>query len=166
MYIASLFPPSRVRSNWRYALLASLPCYVRRFLFAFVIVPAAVPVVALAILNHGSFTGMATTVLEQAAGSGTNPDTIRLRTCTDTAARHAPSAAICMHWRTDDVPITTLAPQVGHGLFVAWLVAVVVMLATDLGVSPPSPIGLRRRLDSIGRPRAELSRAIREGEVK
>ncbi|WP_367190267.1 hypothetical protein [Burkholderia sp. Ed8] len=166
MSIESLFPPSRVRSNWRYVLLASLPCYVRRFLFALVIVPAAAPVVGLAILNHGSFTAMATTVLEQAAGSGTNPDTIRLRTCTDTAARHAPAAAICMHWRTDDVPIATLAPQVGHGLFVAWLVAAAITLAVDLVWSPPSPLALRRQLDPIGRQRAERSNASREGEAK
>lgn len=166
MSIESLFPPSRVRSNWRYVLLASLPCYVRRLFVAFVIVPAAFPAVGLAVLNLGSFTGMARTVLEQAAGSGTNPDTIRLRTCTDTAARYAPSAAICMHWRTDDVPIAMLAPQVGHGLFVTWLVAAAITLAADLVWSAPSPLALRRQLDSIGRQRAERSNASREGEAK
>ncbi|MBR8282619.1 hypothetical protein [Burkholderia vietnamiensis] len=166
MSIESMFPPSRSRSKWAQALRASLPCYMLRLFVTFVIVPAAVPVAGLAILNHGSFTGMATTVLEQAAGSGTNPDTIRLRTCTDTAARHEPSAAICLHWRTDDVPIATLAPQIGHGLFVAWLVAVAIVLTADLAWSPPSPLALRRRLDSIGRQRAERSRASREGEVR
>ncbi|WP_185737355.1 hypothetical protein [Burkholderia cenocepacia] len=165
MSIESMFPPARSRSDWAQALRASLPCYVRRLFVAFVVVPAAVPIAGLAVLNLGSFTGMATTVLEQAAGSGTNPDTIRLRTCADTAAQYSPSA-ICMHWRTDDVPVATLARRVGRGLFVAWLVAAAITLAADLVWSPPSPLALRTHLDSIGRQRAERSRASREGEVK
>ncbi|MBN3815150.1 hypothetical protein G3N57_00345 [Paraburkholderia sp. Se-20369] len=165
MSIESLLPPSLTRLSWPRALLASVPCYVRRLVVVFVIVPAAVPGIGLALLNHGSFTGMARTLLEQAAASGTNPDTIRLQSCADPLV-HLPRSPICTHWRTDDVPIQTLAPQLGHGLFAVWLVTAIIMLATDLGKSPSSPLALRERLNTIGRRRTERSRATVEGDAK
>jgi len=165
MSIESMFSSSHARSNRRQALLASLPCYVRRLVVVFILVPAALPGIGLAMLNHGSFTGMATTLLEQAAGTGTSPDTIRVESCADPALHHSPSS-ICTHKRTDDVSIATLAPQLGRGLFTVWFFVATVLLVLDLIYSRSSPLGLRRRLDWIGRRRAEQSRANGEGEAK
>jgi len=160
-----MFPSSHVHSNWHQALLASLPCYVRRLIVTCVIIPTALPGIGLAMLNHGSFTGMATTVLEQAAGTGTSPDTIRVESCADPVGQHAPSP-VCTQKRTEDVSISTLAPQLGRGLFTVWLFVATVMLVLDLIYSPSSPLALSRRLDWIGRRRAEQSRGNGEGAAK
>ncbi|WP_257828201.1 hypothetical protein [Burkholderia glumae] len=138
------------RSEWPRLLLASLPCYVSRFFVVAVLVPAAMPVLAIAVASGGSFTGMARTVLETAAGAGTGPGAIRFRTCADpiTAAKPSP---VCTHVRIDEETIPVLASRAAPYLRGIWLYIAGCGLLWGVAYWRPSPLHLRQRLNRHGR---------------
>lgn len=105
-------PASKAWPSWVHPLLSSLPTYLYRAFVVAVIVPCAMPLAVILVLNLGSFTATTETVLEMAAGSGTDPAAITLQTCDDEVAgsartKHAPH--FCTHYKYESVAVPELA---------------------------------------------------------
>lgn len=102
------------RPGWVGPFLASLPVYARRLLMYGFVFPCALPLALVAVLNLGSFTGIAQTFLEMAAGTGNDATRIHFRTCADpedlTRAKLAPTT--CSVYREEDLAIPVLAERV------------------------------------------------------
>ncbi|MET3631951.1 hypothetical protein [Burkholderia sp. 572] len=105
-------PASKAWPSWVHPLLSSVPTYLFRAFIVGVIVPCALPLALILVLNLGSLTATTETVLEMAAGSGIDPAAITLQTCDDEftrsgQAKHA--IHMCAHYKNESVAIPELA---------------------------------------------------------
>lgn len=158
---------TRAWPSWLTPLLSSVPTYLCRLVYVAVIVPCAMPLALILVLNTGSLTATTQTVLEMAAGSGTDPAAITLQTCDDdftssAQAKHVPH--ICTHYKNADVAVAELAQRAVPVERVLYLAVVILTLAVSWSTWQPTPFGwyLLERKAKV----AEATEAKRHGAAQ
>ncbi|WP_186135074.1 hypothetical protein [Burkholderia gladioli] len=131
------------RPGWVGPFLASLPVYARRLLMYGFVFPCALPLALVAVLNLGSFAGIAQTFLQMAAGTGNDATRIHFRTCADpedlTRAKLSP--ATCSAYREEDLPIPVLAARVAPQIRILYLLVVFTTFGSAWVFGRPTPFG-------------------------
>ncbi|MGS1024216.1 hypothetical protein B7760_05754 (plasmid) [Burkholderia glumae] len=136
------FRPHRPR--WVGPLLLSLPIYFTRLVMVGFVMPCALPLALIAALNLGSFTGITQTVLQMAAGTGTDATRIHFRTCADPVVRAGPNLppTACTMYREEDLPIPVAAARAVPQLRAYYVMVIGIGLVLGMVLWHPTPLGL------------------------